>query len=77
MLIQSSYIEEMGQKFHVMSGRRMHTPLSHLGGGPALSIPTADAKFPHYHQSVLSSLIYIAIISRPDVAFAVNALPER
>lgn len=71
-VLQSSYIDNMIQKYQINSSRHVSTPLSHLGGGPAPSKGQADSKYIQYYQSVIRSLIYILIISRPDVSFAVN-----
>lgn len=73
-LIQTSCIDKMIQKYHIKSGRKISTPLSEPGGGPGPSQEKFDPQFPHFFQSIIGSLIYIAIISRPDIAFAVNVL---
>lgn len=76
-LLQSSYIDKMTQKYHINPGRRISTPLSQPGGGPAPSQEQADPHFIHFYQSIIGSLLYIAVISRPDISFAVNILARQ
>lgn len=76
-LLQSSYIDKMVQRYHVPPERRVSTPLSQAGGGPAPSQEKAKPKFIHFHQSIANSLIYIAILTQPEVAFAVNVLASQ
>jgi hypothetical protein len=70
-LCQDSYIEKVASRFHLTTSRSIATPL------PAKKLEKSDAQdnqgnkaFIHLYQQKVGSVLYAALITRPDIAFA-------
>ena len=79
-MLQTRYIEESAQRYGFTDGRTCRTP---LGSGVKLSrddCPTTETEreamreFPY--QSLIGTLMYAMLATRPDIAFAVGALSK-
>jgi hypothetical protein len=74
-LLQDTYLEKLGLKFNQASSRIVKTPLS----ASFKAVPFDSQATPNQimaYQQRIGSLIYPAIITRPDVAFAVSILSQ-
>lgn len=71
-LHQKKYISDILKKFGMVNCKAVSTPLE---TGLALEKPTVkDEKFPF--RSLVGSLMYLAIATRPDIAHAVSVLSQ-
>ena len=71
-LCQDSYIDKIATKFHLEHHRLAHTPLP-----PSDLFPyeaTATPQQIYAYQQCVGSINFAAVITRPDVAFAVSRL---
>lgn len=69
---QESYIDELLIKFNISESKCADTPIE-----PKLKITkseTCDVKLPY--QKLIGCLMYIAVLTRPDIVFSVNFLSQ-
>lgn len=77
-LCQDGYVEKLVKKFNLEHSRGASTPLSKAGNGSVQRYTgKATAKDINHYQTVIGSLIYIAVVTRPDVAYAVSLLASQ
>ena len=73
---QRNYIEDIAAKFHIATSMRYKTPIP-LGIDFTALMDMDEEKeesknFPY--RELIGSLMYVAIVSRPDIAYSVNKL---
>jgi len=73
-LNQSAYIQKILERFHLADADSVSTPLN--PGSKLLETPdTADEEVDETeYRSMIGSLMYLMLCTRPDIAFAVGAL---
>ena len=70
---QSKYVEEILKYFNISSAKRVRIPLdTNIIWQPVLEISDAVKRFPYLEA--IGVLIFLAIVTHPDIAFAVNLL---
>jgi len=70
---QRKYINKILNRFGLENCRPMSTPMAASLKLPKQETPTIDQ---HLYQSMLGSLMYAAVGTRPDIAFAVHFLAQ-
>ncbi|KAL1956597.1 hypothetical protein VTO42DRAFT_7008 [Malbranchea cinnamomea] len=81
-ICQDAYVDKIAYKFGIKANARVTTPLSRspseLGKGPELSKNAGPSeRFRHLYQQKIGSLIYPAVITRPDKATSVSLLASQ
>ncbi|KAL1952902.1 hypothetical protein VTO42DRAFT_3967 [Malbranchea cinnamomea] len=81
-ICQDAYVNKITYKFGIKANTRVTTPLSHslseLGKGPEPSKNAGPSeRFRHLYQQKIGSLIYPAVITRPDIAASVSLLASQ
>lgn len=77
-LCQDDYVEKLAKKFHAEYARKATTPLSKTGSGSLQKYSgTATAADIHFFQTLIGFLIYVAVVTRSDIAYAVRALASQ
>ncbi|KAL1953521.1 hypothetical protein VTO42DRAFT_2638 [Malbranchea cinnamomea] len=81
-ICQDAYVDKIAHKFGIKANARVTTPLSQspseLGKGPEPSKNAGPSeRFRHLYQQKMYSLIYPAIITRPDIAASVSLLASQ
>ncbi|EDN10858.1 predicted protein [Histoplasma mississippiense (nom. inval.)] len=71
-LCQDAYIDKMVDTYHLAHARKASTPLSSVPLAPYQG--TASPEDSHYYQRRIGSCIYAAVMTRPDIAYAVGKL---
>ena len=75
ILDQHDYLEKVVQRFKLQKSNAAHTPLP-FGYEPEENKETATAAHRLEYQSVIGSLLYIMLGTRPDVSFAVIKMAQ-
>ena len=75
IISQNQYISKIIQRFHLADCQHVSTPLP---PGIQYQPATDDDAFddPSLYRSAIGSLMYAAIATRPDIAYAVNTLSQ-
>ncbi|EDN09852.1 predicted protein [Histoplasma mississippiense (nom. inval.)] len=71
-LCQDAYIDKLVDTYHLAHARKASTPLSSIPLAPYQG--TASPEDTHYYQRRIGSCIYAAVMTRPDIAYAVGKL---
>ena len=74
-LDQISYATKVIECFKLNNAKVTHTPLP-SGYNPAPNPKTTTPQLCSYYQSVIGSLLYIMLGTRPDIAFSVIKIPQ-
>ncbi|BES99741.1 Hydra magnipapillata [Nesidiocoris tenuis] len=73
-MCQKKYIEDLLEKYKMTNCRTVTTPVE---VGLKLDKRPSDAEEPQVpYRSLIGSLMYLAVATRPDIAFAVNSLSQ-
>ena len=73
---QSHYIEKMIERYELKTATPKKTPLATSLKLVASESPTTDPALQRRYQSIVGSLMYAMLGSRPDICFAVNKLSQ-
>ena len=68
---QDNYIKGILEKFNMVEANPIATPMD-VSAKPIKAANGESKVDPHLYQSAVGSLLYLAIATRPDIAFAVN-----
>ena len=71
-LNQRSFIEELGTKYGLNNAALVHTPAA--VGSTTTDSNSQELEHPVLYQSLVGSLLYLMVATRPDIANAVNKL---
>ncbi|QSS48816.1 hypothetical protein I7I53_08942 [Histoplasma capsulatum var. duboisii H88] len=71
-LCQDAYIDKLVDTYHFAHARKASTPLSSIPLAPYQG--TASPEDTHYYQRRIGSCIYAAVMTRPDIAYAIGKL---
>jgi hypothetical protein len=74
-LDQIKYLETVLERFGMSDCRTASTPMPE-GYKPELNPEPVDAEVRHRFQSVIGSLLYLMLGTRPDIAYAVTKLSQ-
>ena len=74
-LDQTTYLQKVVERFGMTNSRYASTPLP-AGYKPEPNPGPADAKLRSEFQSVIGSLLYIMLGTRPDIAYAVTKMSQ-
>ena len=72
---QRKYIEDVLVRFGMKDCKPINTPLV---GNQKLKLPESGEELPdsYPYQNLIGSLMYLAVSTRPDIAYAVSALSQ-
>lgn len=73
---QQHYIDKMIQRFDMQDAPPRKTPLASSTKLVASENPQVDPSFQRQYQSIVGSLMYAMLGSRPDICFTVNKLSQ-
>ena len=73
---QSHYIEKMLERYELEMAHPKKTPLATSTKLVASESPQADSSLQRRYQSIVGSLMYAMLGSRPDICFAINRLSQ-
>lgn len=68
-LIQKTYINQILQKYGIENANIVSTPAAKL-----MKSDGSKPVDPVYYQSIIGSLLYLAVATRPDISHSVGAL---
>jgi hypothetical protein len=68
---QNRYIKEIAERFGMSDCKPVNTPMT---GSLLRGDPEAGAKADTLYMGMVGSLLYVAMVSRPDIALAVQVL---
>ena len=74
-LYQRQFILKILNHFNMPACNGVHTPIE-AGQRPALAKKADEIIEPHQYQTLGGSLIYVAIKTQPDLAFAIGTLSK-
>jgi len=74
-LDQTDYLKKVLQRFRITNARFAAMPLP-AGYRPLENTLPADTKLCQQYQSVIGSLLYIMLGTRPDIAYAVTKMSQ-
>jgi hypothetical protein len=74
-LDQTAYLEKVLQHFGMVNAKAATTPLP-MGYNPSENKSKADPALRETFQSIIGSLLYIMLGTRPDIAYAVTKLAQ-
>jgi len=74
-LDQTAYLNDVLERYGMKNAKFVNTPLPE-GWRPVPNAGTSDSKFRQHYQSIIGSLLYLMLGTRPDIAFAVIKLAQ-